>query len=233
MFRKSGGSGGLRAVARMILSFFVLLAALFAVLLIVYRFTTPVSTLMLGRMATAQRVDRMAEPLDAFSPHLVSALIASEDAHFCRHHGVDWGALREVINESGEDGPSRGASTITMQVARNLFLWQSPLAYVRKVLEIPLALVIDLVWPKRRVLEVYLNIAEWGPDGIFGAEAASEAFFHKSARDLDPHEAALLVAVLPDPRHRDPRHPTRPLMLHAHTVMARLGRYPANTACLR
>jgi monofunctional biosynthetic peptidoglycan transglycosylase len=232
IFRKTGGSGVLRSIVRVILRLFLLLAVLFVVLVVAYRFVTPVSTLMLGRMVTAQRVDRIAKPFSDFSPHLVSALITSEDAHFCHHHGVDWGALREVINESGEDGPSRGASTLTMQVARNLFLWQSPLAFIRKGLEIPVALLIDFVWPKRRILEIYLNIAEWGPNGTFGAEAASQMFFHKSARDLDPREAALLVSILPDPRHRDPRHPTRPLMLHARTVMNRLARYQPLTSCL-
>lgn len=233
MFGKTGGYGVLRSVVRLILRLFLLLAALFVALLVAYRFVMPVSTLMLGRMVTAQRVDRVAKPFADFSPNLISALITSEDAHFCHHHGVDWGALREVIDESGEDGPSRGASTITMQVARNVFLWQSPLAFIRKALEIPVALVIDFVWQKRRVLEIYLNIAEWGPNGTYGAEAASQLFFHKSARDLDAREAALLVSVLPDPRHRDPRHPTRPLMLHARTVINRLARYQPVTSCLR
>ena len=109
-----------------------------------------------------------------------------------------------------------------MQVARNLFLWQSPFAYLRKALEIPLALIIDFAWPKRRILEIYLNIAEWGDDGIFGAEAASETYFHKSVGDLSPREAALLVGVLPDPQDRDPRRPNRALAIHARVVTTRL-----------
>ena len=111
-------------------------------------------------------------------------MIASEDSLFCRHHGVDWGALQEVIDEADEDGPSRGASTITMQTAKNVFLWPWRSA-IRKGLEIPIAMFIDSLWGKRRVLEVYFNIAEWG-DGIFGAEAAAQHYFHKSAKQLTP-----------------------------------------------
>ncbi len=218
MLRKSGGFGIFGVAARWLLRLLLLLALCLAGLIIAYRFVTPYSTLMLARLVAQKKIDRIAVPLNAMSPRLIAAVIASEDAHFCHHHGVDWGALREVIDQSGEDGPSRGASTIAMQVARNLFLWQSPFSYIRKGLEIPLALVLDFVWPKRRLLEIYLNIAEWG-DGIFGAEAAAETYFHKPARGLDLREAALLVAVLPDPADRDPRHPDRPLLLHARTVM--------------
>ncbi len=217
----------------MVLRIFLVLALGFAALVIAYRFIMPTSTLMLGRMLTQQPVTRVVVPFDRVSPHLVAAVITSEDAHFCHHHGVDWGALREVLNQSGEDGPSRGASTITMQVARNLFLWQAPFAYIRKALEIPLALIIDFAWPKRRILEIYLNIAEWGDDGIFGAEAASETYFHKSVRDLDQSEAALLVGVLPDPQDRDPRHPDHALLAHARVVTTRLHYGSPRLSCLR
>jgi monofunctional biosynthetic peptidoglycan transglycosylase len=232
MKRHTGGFGILGAIARWLLRLFLLLALCLVALIIAYRFVMPVSTLMLFRMAQQERVDRIVVPLDAMSPDLLAAVITSEDGRFCHDHGVDWGALREVINESGEDGPARGASTITMQVARNLFLWQSPFAYIRKALEIPLALIIDLVWPKRRILEIYLNIAEWG-DGIFGAEAAAETYFHKRARDLDRRDGALLVAVLPAPHDRDPRSPNRPLILHARIVMTRLNAGTPALSCLR
>lgn len=232
MFQKTGKFGIFGAVARWFLRLIVLLICVLAGLLALYRFVMPPSTLMLAAMLRQQKVERVAVPFSGFSPNLVAAVITSEDAHFCRHHGVDWGALREAIDESGDDGPSRGASTITMQVARNLFLWQSPFAYLRKALEIPLALILDFVWPKRRVLEVYLNIAEWG-EGIYGAEAAAETYFRKHARDLDPREAALLVAVLPAPDDRDPRHPDRALLAHARVVMNRLAQSAPNLACLR
>jgi monofunctional biosynthetic peptidoglycan transglycosylase len=188
-------------------------------LVVAYRSIAPPSTLMLTRWVRSEPVDRTYVPLAEISPALRSAVIGSEDSRFCRHHGVDWGALREVIDEADEDGPSRGASTITMQTAKNLFLWPGRSA-VRKAIEIPLALLIDLVWPKRRVLEVYLNIAEWG-DGLFGAEAAAQRYFQKSAKRLSLQEAALLAAALPNPKKRDPGHPTRNLSRRAGTIAAR------------
>lgn len=166
----------------------------------------PVSTLMLYRWLTGQPVDRRWVPLSAISPRLVASVILSEDGQFCRHHGVDFSALREVILK-GEGEPSRGASTITMQVVKNLFLWPGR-SYIRKGLEIPLALVLDALWGKKRVLQAYLNVAEWG-DGIFGAEAAAERDFGKGAPALTAREAALLATALPNPFLRSVTHPTR------------------------
>ena len=144
-------------------------------LTLLYTVVPPVSTLMLGRWLTLRGVERTAVSLDEISPHLTRAVISSEDGRFCQHGGVDWDALRQVIEDADEDGPSRGASTIPMQVAKNLFLWPSR-SYLRKGMEIPLALVIDLAWSKRRLLENYLNIVELG-DGVFGAEAAARRYF--------------------------------------------------------
>ncbi len=197
-------------------------------LVVVYRAVAPPSTLMLARWIAREPVDRQWVALAEISPFLRSAVIGSEDSLFCRHHGVDWGALREVIDEADEDGPTRGASTITMQTAKNLFLWPGRSA-VRKAIEIPLALLIDLAWPKRRVLEVYLNIAEWG-DGLFGAEAAAQRYFQKSARRLTLQEAALLASALPNPKKRDPAHPTRNLARRAATIAARAKE--ADAACV-
>jgi monofunctional biosynthetic peptidoglycan transglycosylase len=183
----------------------VVLVLLVVALTILWRVVPPVSTLMLGRWATLKPVTRVWAPLDAISPRLVEAVIASEDGKFCQHGGVDWDALQDVVTD--EDGPSRGASTITMQVAKNLFLWPSR-SYVRKGLEIPLALWLDLVWSKRRIVEVYLNIAEWGP-GVFGAEAAARASFDKPASALTLHEAALMATSLPNPILRRAERPGR------------------------
>lgn len=232
MYRKSSGFGIVGGIARWLLRLFLLLVVALAGLIVAYRFVMPVSTLMLARMMTHQTVDRVVVPLGAISPHLIAAVITSEDARFCVEHGVDWGALREVIDDSGEDGPARGASTIPMQVARNLFLWQGR-SYIRKGLEIPLAILLDFVWPKRRMLEIYLNIAEWGDDGIFGAEAASRTYFHKNASTLNAREAALLVGVLPDPQDRDPRRPDRALLTHARIVMKHLREGRPVLSCLR
>lgn len=165
----------------------------------------PVSTLMAARYVTFRPVERLWTPLTRLSPHLVASVIASEDGQFCRHRGVDWGALREVIADADSDGPARGASTISMQTAKNLFLWPGRSA-LRKGLEIPFAMAIDRLWGKKRIIEVYLNIAEWG-DGIFGAEAAARRYFRKSAAELTPREAALLVSALPNPFRRDPSMP--------------------------
>jgi monofunctional biosynthetic peptidoglycan transglycosylase len=195
-----------------------------------WRIVPPVSTLMLAHYVAGRPVERDWKPLDRISPLLVAAVVMSEDGQFCRHGGVDWKALGTVLDEADEDGPSRGASTITMQLVKNLFLWPGRSA-IRKGLEIPMALGLDAAWPKRRVLEVYLNIAEWG-DGIFGAEAAARRDFGKSAADLTLREAALLAASLPNPVRRDPRHPSRTLSRLAGSVMARVRQSAPWTDCL-
>jgi monofunctional glycosyltransferase len=140
------------------------------------------------------------------APILPATVIAAEDASFCNHHGVDLGEIREALRGSDDLGEVRGASTISQQVAKNLFLWNGR-SIVRKALEFPLALWIDLVLGKRRELEIYLNMAEWGPNGEFGAEAGARFAFAKSATDVTPHEAALLAAVLPNPHRRSARMP--------------------------
>jgi monofunctional glycosyltransferase len=137
---------------------------------------------------------------------LPSSVVASEDAKFCSHRGVDWDALRDVIDDAEDGEVTRGGSTITQQLAKNLFLWQGR-SFVRKALELPLALWIDLVLPKRRILEIYLNIAEWGPSGQFGAQAGAAYAFGRPASSLTPREAALLAAILPNPVARSARNP--------------------------
>jgi monofunctional glycosyltransferase len=172
-----------------------------------YRFVDPVSTPMLWRWATGKRVQRIAVPLNRIAPALRLAVIVAEDGSFCRNRGVDLGAIREAMQQSDELGEARGASTITQQTAKNLFLWEGR-SFIRKALEFPLALWLNLVLPKRRVLEIYLNIAEWGPNGEFGAEAGARWAFGKSARDLSASEAAELAAILPNPRRRSARIPS-------------------------
>ncbi|MHB0771033.1 monofunctional biosynthetic peptidoglycan transglycosylase [Bradyrhizobium sp. 5.13L] len=197
-----------------------------------YRTGRPVSTLMAWRSLTGAPMHREWIDLAAMSPHLPRAVVAAEDAHFCRHRGIDWGALREAIDEAQEDGtPFRGASTITQQVAKNLFLWQGR-DFVRKALEFPLALWIDLVLPKPRILEIYLNIAEFGPQGQFGVEAGSAYAFGKSAASLSPREAALLASVLPNPLKRSARTPGPGVRRLAATYMAR-GQASSLATCWR
>lgn len=224
-----------RSLPRRIVKWLALLVAGWAVavlsLIVLYRFVDPpVSTLMLAQWLSGQEIQRTRVPFSRISPELMRAVVTAEDARFCRHHGVDWLAVSAAIEDS-RDGIIRGASTITMQTAKNLFLWSSR-SYVRKVLEIPLAMAIDFVWPKRRVLEVYLNIAEWGP-GIFGAEAAARYHFSKSASRLNAGEAALLAASLPNPIERDAGEPGRTTALVARRIQARMaGGGSALLACL-
>ena len=149
-------------------------------------------------------MERTVVPLDRIAPALPRAVISAEDGSFCTHHGIDWRGMREAFYEADDISEMRGGSTITQQVAKNLFLWQGR-SYVRKALELPLAVWIDLVLPKRRVIEIYLNVAEWGPNGQFGAEAGARYAFAKSARQVTAREAAVMAAVLPGPRPRSAR----------------------------
>ncbi len=196
-----------------------------------YRFVNPVSTPILWRRIIGARVEQIVLPIDRIGPTLPLTVTVAEDAHFCKHHGIDWGALREAVENADEGGDLRGASTITQQTAKNLFLWQGR-SVIRKALEFPLALWIDLVLPKRRIMEIYLNIATWGPNGEFGAEAGARRAFGKSARDLSLREAALLAATLPNPSLRNPRTPTPALRRLAGIHEARAKRSPAAIACL-
>ena len=203
-----------------------LLLIVLAVLLVpyllapLYRAGHPVSTLMAWRWLTGAPVSRQWVDLGAISPWLPRAVVAAEDAKFCSHHGVDWDALREVIDDAEEGEATRGGSTITQQVAKNLFLWPGR-SVVRKGLELPLALWIDLVLPKQRILEIYLNIAELGPSGQFGAQAGSDYAFGRPASSLSAREAALLAATLPNPVKRSARNPGPGVRRLAGTYMAR------------
>jgi monofunctional biosynthetic peptidoglycan transglycosylase len=182
------------------------LLAPFIVLVGLYTFVRPISTLMLARTIEGKSYQRIYAPLKTIAPVALATVVASEDASFCENDGVDWGSLREVLTGAGKRGPSRGASTITMQTAKNLFLWPGR-STIRKGIEIGMALVIGEAWSKARTLEIYLDIAEWG-DGIYGIEAAAQRYFHKSASQLNPHEAALLATALPNPILRNPARPS-------------------------
>jgi monofunctional biosynthetic peptidoglycan transglycosylase len=199
------------------LKLLAVLALIPGVLVPVYMVIPPISTLMIWTRVTSGPIERDWVGFDAIAKVLVVSVMVSEDGQFCAHRGVDWGALNEVLEDP--DGPSRGASTIAMQTARNLFLWQSP-SYVRKGLEIPIALYADMIWTKRRMMEIYLNIAEWGPS-IFGIEAAAQHHFGRSAKDLTASQAALLAVTLPNPKVRNPAKPSAAMRGLARTVAAR------------
>jgi len=185
-----------------------------------YRAGHPVSTLMAWRRLTGAPVSRQWIDLGAISLYLPRSVVAAEDAKFCSHHGIDWAVLQDVIDDAEEGEVTRGGSTITQQVAKNLFLWPGR-SVVRKALELPLALWIDFVLPKPRVLEIYLNIAELGPSGQFGAESGAMYAFGHPASSLSPREAALLAAILPNPVKRSARNPGPGVRRLAGTYTAR------------
>ncbi|PXW64942.1 monofunctional biosynthetic peptidoglycan transglycosylase [Chelatococcus asaccharovorans] len=217
---KARGSKRRFPIRRMMWRIVFIAAALPIVVALIYRFVPPVSTLMIGRWIAMAGVDRQWVPLEAISTELVRAVIAAEDARFCSHGGVDWVALNDVLDDAGDEGPARGASTITMQTVKNVFLWPGR-SYIRKGLEIPLSLMADVVWGKPRTMEIYLNVAEWG-EGIFGAEAAAQRAFGKTAKQLSRREAALLAAALPNPLRRDARRPSRYMAVYAGRIGARM-----------
>jgi monofunctional biosynthetic peptidoglycan transglycosylase len=197
-----------------------------------YRVVDPVSMPMLWRWLTGARVERIVVSLDRIAPVLPLTVILAEDGSFCRNRGIDLGAIREALQHSDDDlAVARGASTLTQQVAKNLFLW-SGRSVVRKVLEIPLALWLNLVLPKRRVMEIYLNIAEWGPNGEFGAEAAARYAFGVSAGNLNAAQAAELAAILPNPVQRSARHPSALVRQVAALHLRRAAAHPSLAACL-
>lgn len=220
-----------RSVARIAVLAFGAWIAANVVLIAAYRIVDPpTSTLMLYQRLTGGDIDHSWVPLDAISPNVVRAVLLSEDGRFCQHGGVDFEEMQNAIERAG-DGVPRGASTISMQVIKNLFLWQSK-SYVRKAIEIPLTYVMETLWPKSRIMEVYLNIAEWGP-GIFGVEAASRFHFNKPAARLSEREAAQLAVALPNPIRRDAGDPGPKTRRLASDIQGRMRAAPGYaSACV-
>jgi monofunctional biosynthetic peptidoglycan transglycosylase len=186
-------------------------AALCALALMVFRVVDPpLTTVQVQRLVeslTAARLPewrRRAVPIGAVSVHLQRAVIAAEDARFREHAGVDWRGLQDAVEDNMRRGRLwRGGSTITQQLVKNLFL-TTHASFLRKALELPLALFADLILPKQRILELYLNVVEWGP-GVFGAEAAAQFHYGIPAARLSRDQAARLAACLPSPRRRTPQ----------------------------
>jgi monofunctional biosynthetic peptidoglycan transglycosylase len=204
------------------------------VLTLVYAFVpVPVSNLMLFRALGGNGINKDWVSLNEISPYLPAAVLSSEDARFCAHNGVDWKELQGVIDDltDDEEGPVRGASTISMQTAKNMFLWDGR-SFLRKILELPLALYMDTIWTKRRMIEVYLNIVEWAP-GVYGAEAAAQFHFKKPASKLTRREAALLAAVLPNPIKRKAGKPSKGVRRIATRIEIRARIMGPYLTCLR
>ncbi len=176
--------------------------AIYAVLILAFAVLNPPGNLYMARESL--RLGGVAQtwvPLEDIAPVMARSVVAAEDANFCLHWGFDMAAIRDALAV----GTGRGASTLSQQTVKNVFLWHGR-TWLRKSLEAVMTPLVELVWTKRRILEVYLNVAEFGA-GVFGAEAAALHHFNVSAADLTPRQAARLAAVLPDPKGRDPANP--------------------------
>jgi monofunctional biosynthetic peptidoglycan transglycosylase len=196
------------------------------VLVALYRALPPPATpLMLLRLVDGNSIHKSWRPLDHISAHLIRAAMAGEDVRFCRHHGFDWNAI-ETAWDRYQSGHGRllGASTISMQTAKNVFLWPGR-DWLRKALEAYFTVLIELAWGKRRIIEIYLNVVEWGP-GVYGAEAAAQYHFHKPAAALTTGEAVRLAAALPDPLDWSPRRPGRRLLARGASIRSNMLTVP-------
>lgn len=199
---------------------------------LLYRFAEPPGSYLTFRDRQAgMEVDRRPVALTEISPHLPVAVMAAEDQRFCLHHGFDWEAIGKAAQFNERHDRTRGASTISMQTAKNAFLWPAR-SWIRKGVEAFFTLLVEALWPKERIMEVYLNIAEWGP-GIFGAEAAAQHYFNKPASKLSTREAALLAAALPSPLKSNPARPTSYLNNRARSIQIEMGDVASDfSACL-
>jgi monofunctional biosynthetic peptidoglycan transglycosylase len=197
--RRAAGSSLLRTVRRGVRRVFLAALALVLLAVALYRVVNPpITHTIWAEQRRLGAIDQTWVPLEAIAPVMARSAVAAEDANFCTHWGFDMNAIRDAI----ADGAARGGSTISQQTVKNVYLWQER-SWLRKGLEAALTPLVEAAWPKRRILEVYLNVAEFG-EGVFGIEAAARATFGVSAADLTPAQAARLAAVLPNPRARDP-----------------------------
>jgi monofunctional glycosyltransferase len=211
-----------RRLVRWALRGLAALAAFYAVLILLFSFLPPpINFYQMGEAWRLGGIEKDWVSMDDIAPVMAHSAVAAEDANFCNHWGFDMVAIRAAIDE----GSNRGASTISQQVTKNVFLWHGR-SYLRKAMEAALTPVVELVWSKRRVLEVYLNVAEFD-EGVFGVQAAAQHHFGVDAKDLSPTQAARLAAVLPDPKDRDAANPsdfvrkrTRAIMAGAETIAA-------------
>jgi monofunctional biosynthetic peptidoglycan transglycosylase len=216
-------------MARWITLTLLLLLAVPLALLPLYRVVDPpITTVMLWKALRGAGIQKSWADLEDISPHLVRSVLSSEDARFCEHRGIDWVELEKALDD--DDGRLRGASTITMQTVKNLFLWTGR-AWVRKAVEAPLALYAELVLPKARIMEIYLNVAEWGT-GIYGAAAAAGHYFGVAPADLSARQAARLAAILPSPQTRDAANPGPGTRRVAERIAARAAQSGPYVACV-
>ena len=212
-------SGWLRKAAALLLAVVVLLPC---TLILVYRFLPPPMTpLMLIRLGEGEGITKRWVPLTRIARSVPDAVIAAEDNRFCIHHGFDFGAIREALEEREDGGDLRGASTISMQTARNLFLWPAR-TWLRKGMEAYLTVLLEFLLPKQRIIELYLNIAEWG-HGTYGVASASQKYFSKDPSKLTRYEAALLASILPAPREWSANPPGPYVAQRADVILGRIS----------
>ncbi len=205
----------LARLRRLVLRGLALAAGFLALLIILFGFLPPpINLYQASEWWRLGRIERQWTPWEEIAPVMGRAAVAAEDANFCNHWGFDMAAIRLAIDEGG----NRGASTISQQVAKNVFLWQGR-SWLRKAMEAALTPAIELAWSKRRILEVYLNVAEFG-EGIFGVQAAARHYFNVDARALNAEQAARLAAVLPDPKGRNPAKPSSFVRRRARQIAA-------------
>lgn len=221
---------GRRLLRAVLLTLLVLIVVPYGLVPLYAVVNPPVSAVMLWNGLGGAGIRQEWRGLDAISPHLVRAVMTAEDARFCSHRGLDLIEVNAALDRAGRGAGLRGASTISMQTVKNLFLW-SGRTWLRKGLEVPLALWADLVLGKKRMMEFYLNVAEWG-EGIYGAEAAAQFYFGLPAADLGPGQSAQLAAILPAPTSRDAARPGPRTAEAARRIARRAAASGAYVGCV-
>lgn len=215
MIRRIGLGASIGVAAIVVLTVLVVLP---------WRWVPPPTTafMLRERLVSGEAISYQWTPGEGISEQLPLAIVAAEDQKFPDHRGFDWDAIRGAMERNrAEDGPLRGGSTISQQLAKNLYLWPAQ-SWVRKGLEAYLTWWIELLWPKGRILEVYVNVVEFGP-GVFGAAAAAETLIGRPAAELTPRDAALLAAVLPSPKRFSARSPSAYVRGRADQILRFMG----------
>jgi monofunctional glycosyltransferase len=211
-----------RLFSSLVLGTLVVGIALPVLTIAAFRIMPPAVTpfMLLRAVSSNARWDYRWMRLTAMSPHIARAVIAAEDARFMQHHGFDWAEVESALDEQHRGRRLRGASTMSMQCARSVFLWPGR-GVVRKSIEAYLTVLLEALWPKARILEVYLNVVEWG-DGIYGCEAAAQRHLGVSCATLNAEQAARLTAILPNPRHWSASHPGPYVRSRVPTILDRM-----------
>lgn len=226
--KKKKGNRSLKTIIRntlfLVLKLCIVLFIISILLPILYRWVNPpvTSLMIIRKISNGYSMEKTWKKLDEISPHMVSCAVAAEDNNFLGHRGFDWGAIQKAIDERESGKRKRGASTISQQTAKNVFLWPKQ-SWFRKGMETYFTFLIEAFWTKERIMEVYLNVIEMGK-GIYGAEAAAQHYFHTSALKLNLRQAALITAAYPDPLHRNPAKPGPYLQTQSTRIMNLTGK---------